>query len=126
MVPKRSGKTSNEADIIYINLVFGLSDEKIGNLVFPTATLALTFLKTLEKNWKSVCDDIQNGTISNLVKIPCDLRETFLQNLKVGNSERAEALKLEFQKGFEAVVPRIWPRCPALICISSGTFQTPV
>lgn len=124
VVPKRCGKISNEEDVIYINLVFGLLEEKIGNLFFSTSTLALTFFKTLEKKWKCICEDIQHGTISNLVEVPCDLRDIFLQSLNGGNSERADLLRKEFQRGFEALVPRIWPECHAIFCISTGTFQT--
>ena len=126
VVPKQGANFSNEEDAIYTNLVFGLLEEKIGNLFFPTSTLALTFFKTLEKKWKSICDDIQHGTISNLVQVPRESRDVFLQNLNGGNSERANQLRQEFQRGFGAVVPRIWTECPAIFCISTGTFETAV
>ena len=54
VTPKRGGKTTAEQDMMYINLVFGLLEEKICNLFFPTASLALTFFRTLEKSWKSI------------------------------------------------------------------------
>ena len=126
VVPNEAGKLSSEDDSIYINLVFGLLEENLGNLFFSTATQGLTIFKTLEKKWKSICHDIEHGTISNLVKVPCDLRNIFLQNLNGGNSERANILRKEFQRGFRAIVPRIWPECTALFCISTGTFQTAV
>ena len=126
VTPKKGRKASKEVDAIYINLVFGLLEEKICNLFFPTATLALTFFRTLEKSWRAICDDIENGTISNCIDISSDLRTSFQELLNGGNPERAAALRNEFQKGFEAIVPRIWVWCPALFCISSGTYQTQV
>lgn len=125
VTPKRGGKTTAEQDMMYINLVFGLLEEKICNLFFPTASLALTFFRTLEKSWKSICDDIETGTISNHINISSDLRILFEKQLNGGRPDRADSLRHEFRKGFETIVPRIWRCCPALFCISSGTFQTP-
>ena len=126
VTPKTCRRTTKEDHTIYINLVFGLLEEKICNLFFPTAGVALAFFRTLEKSWEAICYDIENGTISNGADIPTELIKNCQKHLNGGNPKRAESLRHEFRKGFDAIVPRVWDTCPALFCISSGSFETQV
>ena len=117
---------TRESSAIYIYLVFGLMTEDIRNLFFPTASLALTFFKTLEREWKSICDDIEIGALCNKLEIEGDVRSRLNQLLQGGNADRAKVLKNELKKGMKGIAPRIWPTCSGLFCAATGSYEVQV
>lgn len=126
VVPSLVNEIHNEEDVIYLNLVFGLKSNDICNLFFSTAHMALCFFQVLERRWEEICDDIESGTITKDLLISDEKRLSLSQYLNGKDTERAEVLRTEFQFGFNNIVPRIWPDCPGLFCLATGSFQTQV
>ncbi|KAL4224516.1 hypothetical protein ACF0H5_015217 [Mactra antiquata] len=110
--------------VIYINIVFGVKYEDICNLYFATAQMALLFLQTLEKKCEQVCDDIENGTLSDKLVLCSNIRKTLNSALKGEDKERANLLRHEFRYGFKNIVSRVWPECAGVFCMATGAFQT--
>lgn len=126
VAPALVNEITNEQDVIYLNLVFGLKSCDICNLFFSTAQTALLFFQALERRWAQICNDIETGRLSQELNISEEMRSLLSQFLYGKDPDRAAFLRLEFQRGFIDIVPRIWPDCPGLFCMATGAFQTQV
>lgn len=128
VVPDIANSFMDEEKIIYINLVFGLKYPDICNLFFSTTEMALQFFQTLERTWKEICDDIEKGTVSEIRigKLPTKVVDILRKSLGGGDPKRAYLLRKEFEMGFKGIVPRVWPECPGLFCLATGSFQIQV
>lgn len=114
---------TSERDCLYLHAVFGIADSGAGQVGAVFSTVFLTFMKLIEEEWQSMCDDIQTGKLSNRLSISDDLRQTLEKKLGNGNMTRAEELRSEFREGFDGIVPRIWPDCTCVTCVDSGHFK---
>jgi hypothetical protein len=126
VVPNIAKDLKDDETVIYLNLVFGLKHPDICNLFFSTAQMALSFFQVLERKWPSICNDIEHGTLSSLNGLTINERNSLIQSLGGGDSDRAEFLRKEFENGFIGIVPRVWPECPGLFCLATGSFMTQV
>ncbi|KAL3841600.1 hypothetical protein ACJMK2_019717 [Sinanodonta woodiana] len=124
LTPLKYGQITTEPEAFYIFLLFALAEEDMGNMIFPNSSMALRYFKLLENRWEDLLLDLEDGNISETLQIPDDVRVTCVINLNNRlRSERIKELRTEFQKGFHKIVPRIWPTCPSVSCISTGAFQ---
>ncbi|XP_053384537.1 uncharacterized protein LOC123537398 [Mercenaria mercenaria] len=124
VVPDIAKDFKDEETVIYVNLVFGLKYPDICNLFFSTAQMALSFFQILERKWEHICDDIESGTLSDIQNLSTNEVNILTQSLGGRDAKRAEFLRNEFEKGFIGIVPRVWPDCPGLFCLATGSFQT--
>ncbi len=119
--PSRSGI---ELDVHYVKLRFALPDRNISYLgtIFITTIESMFFY--LEQNWQMICDDIENGTINESIKMPDDIRKMLEKKLKP-DPQRAAELRNEFKKGFDVspIIPRIWPKCEWLYGMGTGVLS---
>ncbi|XP_052241600.1 uncharacterized protein LOC127851760 isoform X2 [Dreissena polymorpha] len=114
---------SNENYVIYLNLLFGLKTKDICNLFFSTSQMGVYFFKELERNWQQICDDIENGSLSDTVNLSPDVREALIKELGGCDVITARRLRQEFRKGFQDIVPRLWPECAGVFCLATGCFE---
>lgn len=121
-VPNTSIQTENEA--MYVHLVFSLAEDNVSCLSTMVSTTALSLFSVMEKNWQTLCTDVEKGELSKSLNIPEDER-TRLNGMMKPNPKRAAFLRKEFGKGFENIVARIWPECPCLVALNTGVFETP-
>ncbi|XP_053401872.1 uncharacterized protein LOC123548898 [Mercenaria mercenaria] len=121
-VPNLSIHTEYEA--LYIHLAFSLAEDDVSCFSTMVSTTALSLLTILEKDWSLLCNDIENGRLSESLDIPAVERNR-LNNLMKADPRRGAFLRKEFAKGFKSVVSRIWPQCPCLLAIKTGVFETP-
>ncbi|KAL3841594.1 hypothetical protein ACJMK2_019711 [Sinanodonta woodiana] len=124
LTPLRGGKITTEPEAFYISLLFSLVEEELGNIIFSNSSMALRYFKLLEKKWEELLSDLENRNISQNIQIPEDERSTFIASLhRRVRLERIHQLRKEFRKGFHNIVPRIWPFCASISCISTGAYK---
>ncbi len=113
-----------DMDMHYAKLRFALPDKNVSYLGTIFITTLESMLFYLESNWQILCDDIEKGTIDESINMPEEIRAKLLKKLKP-NPKRAQELREEFQKGFDAspIVPRIWPKCEWLYGMGSGSLS---
>lgn len=108
----------------YLHALFALKERNItyGNVTFSSYFLEI--LRFIEKNWKDLCNDIEEGRITSDFNIPDDVKESINQKLKA-DKERANELRKIFENGFEKpVVPQIWPKMEYILCVAGAGFQS--
>ena len=111
-----------DLDLKYLKLLYMLKDRDCHYLAAAFMTALVDLMSYLEGNWKSIVDDIENGTISRAVNIPDEMRSELESKLKP-DPKRAEELRAEFEKGFdEPIIPRILPNVMAVAAIGTGGF----
>ncbi len=106
----------------YCHLLFGLLEPNLTYISANFASNVLQGLQILEQSWQQLVNDIELGQIDPDLDLDPSIREE-LQQLLEPNPERAKTLYLEFVKGFEGILPRIWPQLRYLQCITTGTMQ---
>ncbi|XP_053401862.1 uncharacterized protein LOC123548903 isoform X2 [Mercenaria mercenaria] len=121
-VPNLSVQTEYEA--LYIHLAFSLAEDDVCCFSTMVSTTALSLFTVMEKNWSSLCNDIENGALSENLDVSV-LERNRLNRLLKPNPKRAAFLRKEFAKGFRGIVSRIWPTCPCLLALKTGVFETP-
>ena len=111
-----------EADSKYVNFRFGLEDKGtifIFGIFFKEFT---GLMRYLEENWRTIVDDIEQGTISDLAHAVPEAKEKMISVLKP-NPQRAAELRIEFEKGFDStILKRIWPNMSVICGIGTSTF----
>ena len=113
---------SETIDPRYPRLLFALLDPDVSQIVAPFTWTVLDTIQFLEKNHAALLRDIENGTISPDVDLPEAIRRELEAKL-TASPERAAALRAEFEKGFEGIIPRIWPKCRRIVAAGTGAFS---
>ena len=106
----------------YTRLLFALLDPDVSQIVAPFTWTVLDTIQFLEKNHESLLHDLETGRISSDAGLPEEMRKAMEAKLKA-SPERAKALRDEFEKGFENIIPRIWPRCRRIVAAGTGAFS---
>ncbi len=111
-----------EADSKYLNFRFGLEDKNTTYIFGIFFKEFIGLVQYLEKNWRTIVDDIEKGTVSELSRATPEALEKLLPVLRP-NPGRAAELRAEFEKGFdETLFKRIWPHMSAVCGIGTSTF----
>ena len=110
----------------YILLVFGLRDSDVGILRIGFLTFIKTVIVHLKKNWKDIVHDIETGSINPSIQLPDEIRSKLSTALGNGDLNRANELRREFQKGFQGILKRVWPRLTAITCVDHTGIWTEV
>ena len=115
--------TQYEAEFRYVNTRFALQDRNT-MFVFSVFLKMFTDLMIyLEKNWETIVDDIEKGSVSDIAKASPEVMEMLKEKIQP-DPERAAELRREFEKGFdETIIPRIWPNMSVICGIGTSTFE---
>ena len=111
----------SDMDMKYLKLRFALEQKRVIGIASPFMTAAVDLMAWLSDNWESMCDDIEAGVIGDEVMLPDELRDRFETSLRP-NPGRADELRKEFEKGFEEILPRIWPDFQWVGAVGTGGF----
>ncbi len=112
-----------EIDLNYLYLRLGLEDPNLAFIFSIFFSSVHDLLMYLKENWKTLTDDIEKGTISDLARADVQVKERLLKYLKP-NPQRAAELRQEMDKGFdETIVSRIWPNMSVIYGIHNGVFE---
>lgn len=106
----------------YARLLFALLDPDVSQIVAPFTWTVLDTIQYLEKNYGSILHDMETGSISVDAGLPEGMRKAMEDKL-TACPERAAALRAEFEKGFENIIPRIWPNCGRIVAAGTGAFS---
>lgn len=112
---------SETIDPRYTRLLFALLDPSVSQIVAPFTWTILDTMQYLEKNYEKLLNDIEKGTLSSEAGLPDEMRTSVAGKIKA-DPERAAALRNEMEKGFENIIPRIWPRCKRIVSAGTGAF----
>ena len=113
---------SETIDPRYARLLFALLDPDVSQIVAPFTWTVLDTIQFLEKNHEALLKDIESGTISSDASLPEEMRKQLEAKL-TASPERAAMLRAEFEKGFEGIIPRIWPKCGRIVAAGTGAFS---
>ena len=106
----------------YCHLLFALQNRKIAYISANFASNVLEAMQLLQEEWEQLLKDIKQGQIDERL----DLNESTRNELKnhfQPDPVLAEKLQIEFEKGFENIVPRIWPQLSYVACITTGSME---
>ena len=114
--------SEQDIDTKYSNCRFALADR---NTLYTFSVFfreVASHLDYLEKNWRTIVDDIENGVVSDLARATPEAKERINAALKP-DPERAAALRREFEKGFNpTLIKRLWPNMSVMCGIGTSTF----
>ena len=105
----------------YPRLLFALMEKNVGQIVAPFTWGLLDIMQYFEKNQEELLRDIENGTVSKVSRLPEPLRQALEAKMRP-DPKRAEVLRREVAKGFDGIVPRIWPKCGRVVSVGTGAF----
>ena len=77
-------------------------------------------LQFLERRWSVIVDDIRCGRLSPALDITRQQRKT-IDSLLTPDPDRAAELQREFERGFDGIVPRVFPHVEKVVAMSSGS-----
>ena len=121
--PFAVSQISDESTALYLHALFGLSEKDVCQIDGLISPLALSFFRLIEERWKSLVDDIQNGTISDDISLEEETKKEIASFLHP-NPKRAEELRIIFKDGFnKKLVKRLWPSCQGMMIIAGGGFS---
>lgn len=110
-------------DQTYVRLLFALQEEDVTQIVAPFTWGVLDFFMAMEKEWPSLIEDIENGTIHMRAEIPENVRAALAKKVK-RQPGRAKRLRAIFEQGFTASMLReIWPKFVKIIAEGSAGFS---
>ncbi|TRY64752.1 hypothetical protein DNTS_017802 [Danionella cerebrum] len=112
----------NERDALYLHLLFGLKDKNLGILESNFCSTIFYALRALEEHWKDLVMDVEVGMISSALSLDADVRSALEKRMKP-DPERAAELTAQFEKGFEGIALRVWPRLHLVLAVDSGSNQ---
>ena len=113
---------SETIDPRYARLLFALLDPDVSQIVAPFTWTVLDTMQFLEKKYDQLLNDIEKGTVSDKSDLPENIRLELEKKMKAC-PERAKTLRKEFEKGFEEIIPRIWPKCRRIVAAGTGSFS---
>lgn len=122
VAPKQVYDVINEQAALHIHAVFGFLEPEVGHIEALMSTLVYSFWRYVENNWDVICDDIERGTLWIDLPAPKAQLEEISRMLKP-NPERAKELRSMFEKGFEGISLRIWPRLRFVRTVTTGGFS---
>ncbi|XP_043234177.1 probable indole-3-acetic acid-amido synthetase GH3.9 isoform X1 [Amphibalanus amphitrite] len=117
--PPLSLPMKNESVCNYIHALFGLRDKHISMIRNGYIFQFLTLIRGIKMNQKSLVEDIRRGQIKEDLDIDEKLRSEINAHLSP-MPERAAELEKEFAKGFDGLIPRVWPKVTRISGIWSG------
>ncbi|MEH2173671.1 GH3 auxin-responsive promoter family protein [Nostoc sp.] len=113
---------SNYRSACYCHLLFGLLRSDITYITANFALKVLEAMQTLERLWPRLVNDIEYGRIDESLELDTSIREK-LQSLLKPNPALANALRTEFEKGFNGILTRIWSQLSYIECITTGSMH---
>ena len=112
-----------DMDLKYLRARYALEREDIVFLNCAFMTALVDVIDYIRSNWKLLVKDIYHGRIDAEVDIPEEWRKVFEADM-APNQKRAKKLAREFKKGFNGIIPRIWPDIQMVAGIGTGGFFT--
>ena len=104
---------------IYVHLLFGLRDPGMSKIIAGFTTTFYNAMKQLESEWPQLVEDIRTGQLSADLHLPQSIRKSLEEALD-SDPDRANELEVEFQKGFDGILRRVWHNLVCVVAIDIG------
>ena len=119
--PEEAFEIANEQEAIHVHAVFALQECEICHIEALMSTLVYSFWRYIERNWESVCDNIEMASLPKDIHADRDILVSLKAKLRP-NKARAEFLRQEFAKGFNGIAKRVWPNIRFVRMLATGSF----
>lgn len=109
----------------YLHALYGLryrDTQYISAIYLPHA---LVWLNLLKERWEELLADIEAGTLSARLALPLPVRHSLQATLRPDPARAAE-LRALAARGFDGIVPQIWPRMAYVHTVATGTFAAQI
>ncbi|MBQ3421641.1 MAG: GH3 auxin-responsive promoter family protein, partial [Romboutsia sp.] len=105
----------------YLHVLFALKEKDLMYIGGLFISSILDFFRFIEKNNKMLLNDLKTGHIDESIDLPKKIRK-ILEN-KLGKSpKRSVFLEKEFDKGFNGIAKRIWPKLLYIASVTGANF----
>lgn len=112
-------------DLEYPRLFFALREKDITAIYAPNASIFLSNMMRIAKDWQSLCNDIEAGSIRELERFPEDKRKK-LNSRIAPDPARAKELRKIFARindgNILRLVKDIWPSLVEVIADGTGSY----
>ena len=115
-------KIKDKNTALYLHLLFALEDKNLTYISGVFISNVLDALRVLEDNADLLVRDIRRGSINRNLNIDEDTRKKLNKYLRP-NAGRADEIELEFNKGFEGICRRIWPKLIYIASVTGANFS---
>lgn len=119
--PRQLVYSEEKADFTYARLLFALADKDLSQIIASFTTDVLHTMKCFEENWKQLVKDLFIGVVSEASGLSVKTREILSTQLEP-NPDRAMEIAEICRKGFENIMPKIWPDLKVIIAAGTGRF----
>jgi len=110
-------------DAEYTRLLFALKNKDIDVIFAPNAWTLLNSFDLLFDKWEILCNDIEEGIISEAGKFSKEVKESLLKQIQPDH-DRADELRTIFKSNNpEDVATQIWPNLKKIICDTSASYK---
>ena len=107
----------------HLHAFYALKERNLSSGLSGFYSYFLEVIRYIEKNWESLADDIERGTIDESVQMPDELRHHLLTRLHP-DPKRADEIRSVFRNPSDKpLVPRLWPRFRYLLGIGTAGFS---
>ncbi|MBN2005046.1 MAG: GH3 auxin-responsive promoter family protein [Anaerolineae bacterium] len=109
----------------YLHALYGLRDRNAQYILAVFASYVLQWLMTLEQRWDELVRDIEQGTLTENLNLPPDVRASLAARLSPDPARAAELRQIA-AGGFVGIAPRIWPHMTRIGTVITGSFAVNV
>ena len=109
----------------YLHALYGLRDRNVQYIMAVFVSYVLQWLITMEQRWEELVRDVEQGTLTEDLNLPSDVRTRLVAQLSPDPARAAE-LRQAAADGFVGIVPRIWPHMIRISGVTTGNFAVHV
>ncbi|ELU01891.1 hypothetical protein CAPTEDRAFT_100183 [Capitella teleta] len=106
----------------YITALFALAEKDLQFINGFFAPVCYTFFRMIEDQGEALCDDLENGSLSEDLKVDEEIRAEVNRNLRV-EAHRVNQVRRELQKGTDGLALRLWPNLKMIYIAITGAFE---
>jgi hypothetical protein len=110
---------------MYLHALFGLLERTALYIGTPFASQLVAWFSLMERHQQRLVRDIRDGSLSPHLELSAAERSAIAAKLRPDPGRAAE-VEVEFARGFEALIPRLWPGMKYLRTVTSGSFALSV
>ena len=122
LIPEECDMLYQEEASYYVHALFTLAERELHHIKGYSSDLFYSYMKFITKHQGSLCDDIQQGTVSKSFGIPENIHKSLSGKIKA-NPGRADHLRREFRKGVVGFAKRVWPDLQFVMMSKSASFK---
>ncbi|ATB38252.1 hypothetical protein CYFUS_003685 [Cystobacter fuscus] len=112
----------SHADALYLHLLFGLRERKLGYIMAPFATGLMDMVHLLEQRWQDLMEDLAYGVVRPALDLAPKQRRRLQSRLRP-DPKRVEELSRAIEQGPHGLLRRLWPELAYATSITGAGFS---